>query len=121
MRSALAEQALEQALGLRRPGPGLLHHSDRGYQYGSEPYRNLLKKAKVQPSMSRKANCYDNAAMEAFWSSLKNELIHPQGPLSRTQTIGALFQYIEIYYNLRRLHSALGYRSPLEFENQHPS
>lgn len=117
LRSALAEQALEQAMRLRRPGPGLLHHSDRGFQYGSNPYRGLLKSAKAQSSMSRKADCYDNAAMEAFWSSLKNELIYPQGPLSRAQTIGALFQYIEIYYNRRRLHSALGYRSPVEFEN----
>jgi transposase InsO family protein len=117
LRSSLAEQALKQALRLRRPGPGLLHHSDRGFQYGSQAYRNLLKTAKANSSMSRKADCYDNAAMEAFWSSLKNELIYPQGPLSRTQTIGALFQYIEIYYNRRRLHSALGYRSPVEFEN----
>lgn len=117
LRSSLAEQALHQAICQRRPQPGLLHHSDRGFQYGSQSYRGLLKGAGAQSSMSRKADCYDNAAMEAFWSSLKNELIYPQGPLSRTQTIGALFQYIEIYYNRRRLHSALGYHSPAEFEN----
>ncbi len=118
LRSSLAEQALEQALRQRRPGPGLVHHSDRGFHYGSQAYRGLLSGAKSQASMSRKADCYDNAAMEAFWSSLKNELIYPQGPSSRTQTIGALFQYIEIYYNRHRLHSSLGYRPPAEFEQR---
>jgi transposase InsO family protein len=117
LRSSLAQHALEQAVHRRRPAPGLLHHSDRGFQYGSEAYLGRLKSAKARSSMSRKADCYDNAAMEAFWSSLKNELIYPQGPLSRSQTISSLFQYIEIYYNARRLHSALDYCSPVEFES----
>jgi transposase InsO family protein len=117
LRSSLAEQALQQALRLRRPGPGLLHHSDRGFHYGSKTYRGLLSNAQAQPSMSRKADCYDNAAMEAFWSSLKNELIYPQAPGPRTQTVSTLFHYIEIYYNRHRLHSSLGYQPPAEFEH----
>ena len=117
LRGSLVEQALEEAIRLRRPSPGLLHHSDRGFHYSSQAYRKLLQSAKARSSMSRKADCYDNAAMEAFWSTLKNELIYRQGRLSRAQTVGALFEYIEIYYNRQRLHSSLGYRSPVEFEN----
>jgi transposase InsO family protein len=116
LRSSLAERALEQALHLRRPQARLVHHSDRGFQYGSKAYRELLSSSKVRRSMSRKAECFDNAAMEAFWSSLKNELIYPQGPASRSQTSKALFEYIEIYYNRKRLHSSLGYQSPAVFE-----
>src|SRR5262245_32207567 len=85
--SSLAEQALAQALHLRRPKPGLIHHSDQGVQYASQAYRCLLGSCQAQRSMSRKAECYDNATMEAFWSSLKNELIYPQGPSSRSQTL----------------------------------
>ena len=118
LRSSLAEVALQQALRRRRPAPGLIHHSDRGFQYSSQAYATLLRAAKAQPSMSRKANCYDNAAMEAFWSSLKNELIYRQAPCSRAQMTSALFHYIEIYYNQHRLHSALGYRSPVGFERE---
>lgn len=118
LRSSLVEEALQQALRRRRPAPGLIHHSDRGFQYSSQAYANLLRAAQAQPSMSRKANCYDNAAMEAFWSSLKNELIYRQAPNSRARTTSALFGYIEIYYNQHRLHSALGYRPPVGFERQ---
>jgi putative transposase len=116
LRSCLAEQALEQALHRRRPAPGLLHHSDRGFQYASQTYRSLLSSCKALRSMSRKADCYDNAAMEAFWSSLKNELIYPEPLTSRKGALTALFHYIEIYYNRQRLHSSLGYRSPADFE-----
>jgi transposase InsO family protein len=116
LRSSLTERALEEAFQLRRPQPGLIHHSDQGFQYGSTAYRSLLANWSAQPSMSRKAQCYDNATMEAFWSSLKNELIYPQGSLSRRQTIRSLFQYIELYYNRQRLHSSLGYHSPDHFE-----
>jgi transposase InsO family protein len=119
LRSSLAEAALEQAMRLRRPPPGLIHHSDRGFQYSSQAYLAALNRAQAQPSMSRKGDCYDNAVMEAFWSSLKSELIYRQGPLSRSQTIAELFQYIDLYYNQRRLHSALGYRPPAAFEQQH--
>ena len=116
LRSCLAEKALEQALRSRRPASGLLHHSDRGFQYASNTYRALLVSAGALRSMSRKGNCYDNAAMEAFWSSLKSEL-YCEGPLaSRKKAISALFEYIEIYYNRRRLHSSLGYQSPAGFE-----
>jgi transposase InsO family protein len=116
LRSCLAEQALEQALRLRRPAAGLLHHSDRGFQYASESYRALLRCSQALCSMSRKGDCYDNATMEAFWSSLKNELLD-ESLTSRTKAIHALFEYIEIYYNPRRLHSSLGYQSPVAFEN----
>jgi putative transposase len=116
LRSTLAEQALDEALRLRRPGAGLIHHSDQGFQYGSNAYRALLGGWQAQRSMSRKADCFDNATMEAFWSSLKNELIYLQGPTSRRQTVQSLFQYIEVYYNRQRLHSSLGYRSPDQFE-----
>jgi len=118
MRSSLTERALDQALRLRRPRVGLIHHSDQGFQYGSAAYRTLLARWSAQRSMSRKASCFDNATMEAFWSSLKNELIYPQGPASRRQTVGSLFEYIEVYYNRRRLHSSLGYRSPDQFEKR---
>jgi len=116
LRSCLAEQALEQALRGRKPQAGLLHHSDRGFQYGTQTYRALLSSTEAIRSMSRKGDCYDNAAMEAFWSTLKNELIYPQPLASRKETTTALFQYIEIYYNRHRLHSALGYQSPVGFE-----
>jgi len=117
LRSCLAEQALQQALRGRRPKAGLLHHSDQGLQYGSEAYRALLGSSQVIRSMSRKGNCYDNAAMEAFWSSLKSELLEEELE-SRKKTTAALFQYIEIYYNRRRLHSSLEYQTPADFEDQ---
>lgn len=118
LRSSLAEQALQQALRVRRPAAGLLHHSDRGLQYGSQSYRALLDSCRAVQSMSRKGDCYDNAAMEAFWSSLKSELIDQ--PLnSRKEALSALFQYIELYYNRLRLHSSLGYQSPAAFEQKH--
>jgi len=116
LRSSLVEAALQQALRLRRPGAGLLHHSDRGFQYTSDGYRALLDSAKAIRSMSRKGDCYDNAAMEAFWSSLKTELIHHEQPAPRKNMIRALFEYIDIYYNRRRLHSSLGYQAPFAYE-----
>lgn len=117
LRSGLAEQALQEALRLRRPQKGLLHHSDRGFQYSSLAYQELLRSCQAVRSMSRKGDCYDNAAMEAFWSSLKSELLDQQLP-ARKETILALFQYIEMYYNRRRLHSSLGYESPVDFERR---
>jgi transposase InsO family protein len=116
LRSDLTEQALTQALRLRRPGTGLVHHSDQGFQYTSKDYRDLLLSCHALQSMSRKGHCYDNATMEAFWSSLKSDLIYDQPLVSRKQALGALFEYIEMYYNRRRLHSSLGYQSPAEFE-----
>ena len=106
------------ALGQRPPKGGLLHHSDRGCQYASEAYREHFAAWHVTPSMSRKGNCYDNAAMESFWSTLKQELVHRRSFASRAEAAGAIFDYIETFYNRARLHSALGYLSPVEFERQ---
>ena len=114
----LPMNALQMALGRRRPKAGLLHHSDRGCQYASEAYREQLAAWNVTPSMSRRGNCYDNAAMESFWSTLKEELVHRRSFVSRAEAAGAIFDYIETFYNRERLHSALGFISPVEFEKQ---
>lgn len=108
--------ALRMALAHRRPPQGLLHHSDRGCQYASEAYRAVLIQCGLQPSMSRKGNCYDNAMMESFWASLKKELIHRRRFSTRAEAYRAIFEYIEVFYNRVRLHSSLGYRSPVDFE-----
>ena len=96
----------------------VLHHSDRGVQYASSDFRQLLDRYQVEPSMSRKGNCYDNAVMESFWATLKSECFHDQIPLNRDHAQALLFDYIETFYNSKRLHSSLGYLSPLEFEKQ---
>lgn len=118
LETTLVKEALKQALVGRRPTPGLLHHSDRGIQYASSAFRALLHSWKINPSMSGKGNCYDNAAMEAFWSTLKTELIHESNFQNLQEARSAIFDYIETFYNRKRLHSALGYKSPVEFENQ---
>ncbi len=118
LETGLPMDALRMALGQRRPKTGLLHHSDRGSQYASEAYREHLAAWGVNPSMSRRGNCYDNAAMESFWSTLKEELVHRTRFESRAQAASAIFDYIEIFYNRERLHSALGFMSPVEFEKQ---
>jgi len=110
--------ALDMALKQRRPPAGLVHHSDRGVQYASAAYRARLAQAGVIPSMSRKGNCYDNAAMESFWSSLKRGLIHRQTFTTRAAARAAIFEWIEVFYNRVRFHSALNYQSPVDFENQ---
>jgi transposase InsO family protein len=112
----LVQAALQQALASRRPAPGLLHHSDRGSQYASRSYRRLLKTCQIRPSMSAQGHCYDNAAMESFWSTLKTEWLHQQTFSTRQQAHSAIFDYIETFYNPKRLHSALGYHSPVDFE-----
>jgi len=116
LETTLVKEALSQALALRRPGPGLLHHSDRGIQYASSAFRALLQTYHILPSMSARGNCYDNAAMEAFWSTLKAELVEGRQFAHLAEIRLALFDYIEVFYNRQRLHSALGYRSPVEFE-----
>ena len=116
LHTSLVQDALQQAWRNRRPGPGLLHHSDRGVQYASTAYQAFLRSHHMLPSMSRKANCYDNATMESFWSTLKTEL-HCQWS-KREEATQAIFDYIETFYNPKRLHSALGYKSPVDFENQ---
>lgn len=102
----------------RRPAPGLLHHSDQGNQYRAGLYQQLLQRRGVVPSMSRKGNCYDNAPVESFFSSLKNELVHHRCFAHHAEARYAIAEYIEVFYNRQRLHQALGYRSPEEFERQ---
>ena len=116
--TSLPLAALNMALEHRRPPTGLIHHSDRGVQYASESYRQRLAAAGVVPSMSRRGNCYDNALMESFWSSLKRELVHRVHFATRAAARTALFEWIEIFYNRERLHSALDYKSPVDFEHQ---
>ncbi len=117
--TALVLAAWNMALCHRQPPAGLLFHSDRGVQYASLQHRQALDIAQAIASMSRKGNCYDNAVMEAFWSTLKLELVYrqEQGFGTRAAARGALFEYIEVFYNRQRLHSALGYQSPAAFEN----
>ena len=102
----------------RRPAPGLLHHSDQGNQYRASLYQTLLARRGVVVSMSRKGNCYDNAPVESFFSSLKNELVRHRQLQNQTEAQLAIVDYIERFYNRQRLHQALGYRSPEEFEQQ---
>lgn len=117
--TALVLAAWNMALCHRKPPAGLLFHSDRGVQYASLQHRQALELAQAIASMSRKANCYDNGVMEAFWSTLKLELVYRQaeGFATRAQARAALFEYIEVFYNRQRLHSALGYQAPATFEN----
>ena len=112
----LTQAALHMALVRRAPDSALLHHSDRGSQYTSLEYQALLTAHQGVPSMSRRGNCYDNAPLESFFSTLKIELIHQRHYLTRTEARQDIFAYIEGFYNTRRRHSALGYRSPIEFE-----
>jgi len=108
--------ALDMALKQRRPTAGLVHHSDRGVQYASAAYRQRLALAGVIPSMSRPGNCYDNAARESFWSSLKRELVHRCQFATRAEAKAAIFEWIEVFYNRERFHSTLGFKSPVDFE-----
>jgi transposase InsO family protein len=116
--TTLVLAAWKMALLHRQPPAQLIFHSDRGVQYASASYRSALQMAQALASMSRKANCYDNAVMEAFWSTLKLELVYRQqnGFATRQQAQAALFDYIEVFYNRQRLHSSLGYQSPAAFE-----
>jgi putative transposase len=115
MTQDLTAQALWRAVRNKRPAPGLIHHSDRGSQYCADDYRKLVKQFGMLASMSRKGNCYDNAPMESFWGSLKNELIHHQRYATRADAETAIKEYIEIFYNRQRRHSRLGYVSPAKF------
>ena len=102
----------------RRPPAGLLHHSDQDNQYTATLYRTMLVRRGVMLSLSRKGNCYDNAVVESFFSTLKSELTHHRPFHDRAEVRQAIFEYIEGFYNRRRLHQTLGYRSPEEFERQ---
>jgi putative transposase len=116
MRVELVTQALTMAIGRCNPKAGLLHHSDRGIQYASDDYQHLLSVHAMIPSMSGKGDCWDNAVMESFWSTLKTELVHHELYVTREAAEASIFQYIEVFYNRKRLHSALGYVSPETFE-----
>jgi putative transposase len=116
LESRLVVDALEMAVQQRWPGEGLLAHSDRGSQYASEHYRQLLARNGIDCSMSRRANCWDNAPMESFFASLKKELVHGADFATRAEARGAIFEYIEVFYNTKRRHSSLGYVSPAEYE-----
>jgi len=118
METSLVEAALAQAVRGRRPRAGCLHHSDRGSQYASGAYRARLAQAGLVASMSRAGNCYDNAAMESFWGKLKTERVHRRKFASPQEARTAIFEHMEVFYNRRRLHSALDYKSPVDFENQ---
>ena len=118
LNTALALAALRMALTQRRPKAGLLHHSDRGSQYASADYRATLAAAGLVASMSRSGNPYDNAAMESFYSTLKIECLHRQERTTGAAIQAVTFDYLEVFYNRERSHSALGYKSPVDFEQQ---
>lgn len=113
--SALVEAALRMALHRRKPAVGLIHHTDQGRQYLSNDYQDLLSAHHALASLSQAGNCYDNAMVESFWATLKSECA--TGPFAtRAEARTTIFEYIEVFYNRQRLHSALGYRSPAQFE-----
>src|SRR6185437_7518990 len=114
MSSRLVVDALEMAVSRRLPGEGLLAHSDRGSQYASDHYQRLLEQHGITCSMSRRGNCWDNAPMESFFASLKKELVHHEDYQTRAEARASVFEYIEVFYNRVRRHSALGYLSPVE-------
>jgi putative transposase len=116
MTSRLVVDALQMAVQRRFPGEGLLAHSDRGSQYASEHYQRLLGQHGITCSMSRRANCWDNAPMESFFASLKKELTHHEDYQTRAEARASIFEYIETFYNPKRRHSSLGYVSPIEYE-----
>lgn len=107
--------ALNMAYRWRKPAAGLIHHSDRGSQYCASAYQQRLQSLGMRASMSRRANCYDNAPMESFWGSLKNEMIHHRNFTTRDEAITAITEWIEVFYNRQRLHSRLGYQTPAAF------
>jgi len=113
----LVVDALRQAVGRRKPPPGLIHHSDRGSQYASGEFQELLDKHGFICSMSRKGNCYDNACVESFFGTIKTEMIAFERFKTRDDARRSIFEYIEVFYNRQRRHSTLGYKSPVEFEN----
>ena len=116
LEASLVCQGLQEAKTRHRPQAGLIIHSDRGSQYASGAYRQLLEEIRAVPSMSRRANCYDNAMMESFWSTLKAECFASYLPATHREARTMIFEYIETYYNRVRLHSSLGYQCPMDFE-----
>jgi putative transposase len=117
--SSLCRAALQQAFCAQpQQRQRLIHHSDQGHQYASSSYRQLLRQKQIHQSMSRKANCYDNAHMESFWATLKTEGLPRQSCATRAEARLMIFDYVHTFYNRVRLHSALGYKSPVDFEQQ---
>jgi putative transposase len=114
----LVKEALHMALIRRKPGAGLVHHSDRGSEYASKSYQEMLHQYAIQISMSRKGDCYDNAMIESFWGTLKEECFSLETFHTRKEAKTAIFEYIEVFYNRKRKHSSLGYLSPADYEKQ---
>jgi transposase InsO family protein len=110
--------ALQLAIAQRQPAPGLIVHSDRGSQYASALHQALLARHGLVGSMSRKGNCWDNAVAESFFATLKTELVYTRRFATRAEAREAIFDFIEVFYNRTRLHSSLGYKSPITFESQ---
>jgi putative transposase len=117
MTTSLVCDALDAAVKLRRPPPGLLFHSDRGSQYASHAFRRRLWRHQMRQSMSRRGNCWDNAVAESFFATLKKELIRDRALDTRAQTRGEIFEYLEVFYNRQRAHSLLSYETPDAFED----
>lgn len=116
MTEDLTINALRMAVGQRKPKGELIHHSDQGSQYASDSFRRELTCCRITPSMNRKGNCYDNAVVESFFKSLKAEIPKEDRSKTREETRSRIFEYIEVFYNRKRLHSTLGYESPAEYE-----
>ena len=115
----LVSQSLFKAVAAKRPAKGLIHHSDRGSQYCSYEYRNILERFGLTASMSRKGNCYDNAPMESFWGTLKQELVHHRRYRTRQEAIRDITEYLEIFYKRQRLQPGLSFLSPAVFEQRY--
>jgi transposase InsO family protein len=116
LKQQLVLDAVRMAITRRGPAPGLILHSDRGSQYTCDAMGRLLNRHGIRQSMSRSGDCYDNAPTESLWSTLKRELAHRGAFATRQRARSAIFEYIEVFYNRQRLHSALGYKSPEQFE-----
>lgn len=116
MTEKLVSDALTMAIGRVNLRPGAIHHSDRGSQYASDKFQQLLEKNKLTPSMSRKGNCWDNAPTESFFHSLKTELVYFENYQTREEAKNSIFEYIEVFYNRQRLHSSLNYKTPVDYE-----
>jgi transposase InsO family protein len=112
----LVNEALMMAVAQRRPKPGLIHHSDQGILYSSGSYLTLLKTYGMLRSMSGKGNCYDNAVAESFFSSLKNEIVHHRNYQTRDEARTEIFEYMELFYNRKRLHQSLNYQTPMKYK-----
>ena len=119
MTKSLVCQSLFRAVATKCPAAGLIHHSDRGSQYCSQKYRKLLEQFKMQSSMSRKGNCYDNAPIESFWGTLKNELVYQRRYATRREATQEITEYIEIFYNRQRRQARLGFLSPAGYERRY--